>query len=393
MWRPGHIPKASARALHRMTVVPPSSLAVAMHVPFNRDAAGTRRGIRPFEREDIPGAVALRQHAFRLSERPTAQALAAHFESVFFDWPWPDAELPSLAYVDERGQLLGFIGVLPRPMRFRGETLRAAVTTQFMVAPHADPLVAVQLARTLLAGPQDLTLADAANDAARRMWTLTGGGTAWVYSLLWLKPLRAARYWATERPPGRLAWAARLAARPLARGVDLLTRPRRPATGGTDTLDAALMAGGFPDAAAGCSLYPQYEATALDWVLGRAAEKTSMGTLQRASVRDDSGQVAGWFLYFLSPQGVSQVLQIAARREAVPLVLEHLWYHAASAGAVALEGRVEPALLPALAAQGCRLERRGPWTLCAARRPELELAIQGGDAFLSRLEGEWWLSF
>ncbi|HXL10207.1 MAG TPA: hypothetical protein VN955_02370 [Gemmatimonadales bacterium] len=349
--------------------------------------------IRPFQRGDIPALVALRRRAFHYSEQASDQALAAYFQAVFADWPWADPSLPSLVSEDERGRLVGFVGVLPRPMRFRGALLRAAATTQFMVAPDADPLTAARLARACLAGPQDLTLADAANEGARRVWVASGGGTAWAYSLHWQKPIRPARHAAARWPRGSSAWAALLAARPLLHMVDALTAaPRRPA-GAAEPIDAAAMAAQFPEITAGRALEPCYDAVGLDWLLQRAAEKTSLGLLERLRVRDPRGEPAGWFLYYLNPGGVCQVLQVAPRPGAERLVLEHLWYQAWRGGAVALEGRVEPALLPALADQGCRLARRGAWMLCASRHPDVELAIQRGDAFLSRLEGEWWVNF
>src|SRR5205823_6310891 len=173
------------------------------------------------------------------------------------------------------------------------------------------------------------------------------------------------------------------------------TRPRLPGppAGAAEPIDAAAMAGQFPEITAGRALEPGYDAVGLDWLLQRAAEKTSLGLLERLRVRDPRGEPAGWFLYYLNPGGVCQVLQVAPRPGAERLVLEHLWYQAWRGGAVALEGRVEPALLPALADQGCRLARRGAWMLCASRHPDVELAIQRGDAFLSRLEGEWWVNF
>jgi hypothetical protein len=141
------------------------------------------------------------------------------------------------------------------------------------------------------------------------------------------------------------------------------------------------------------ALRPVYDASSLDWLLEQVAEKRQFGSLQRALVRDVTGAVAGWFLYFLNRGGVGQVVQVAARPDAARLVLQHLFHHAWARGAAALAGRLEPGLVPELAALGCRFRREGPWVLVHSRRPEILLAVQRGDAFLSRLDGEWWLSF
>jgi hypothetical protein len=74
-------------------------------------------------------------------------------------------------------------------------------------------------------------------------------------------------------------------------------------------------------------------------------------------------------------------------------VLGHLFHHAWRRGAAGIAGRLEPSLLPGLVAAGCGLRREGPWMLIRSRRPEIARAVERGDAFLSRLEGEWWLSF
>jgi len=73
-------------------------------------------------------------------------------------------------------------------------------------------------------------------------------------------------------------------------------------------------------------------------------------------------------------------------------VLRHLLRDAWRRGLTAIAGRVEPGCVEELAAHGSRFGRQGPWMLIHSPRVELMHAIAGGDAFVSRLEGEWWLS-
>ena len=87
------------------------------------------------------------------------------------------------------------------------------------------------------------------------------------------------------------------------------------------------------------------------------------------------------------------MVQIAARRATAPLVLSHLLHDGWRAGGVAIAGRFDPGLADVFAASGQSFGRLGPYMLIHSARPELMLAIEQGDAFLSRLEGEWWLSF
>src|SRR5436190_8200996 len=135
------------------------------------------------EARDLAALVALRRVAFRHSERSSTEALTGFFRAVFLENPWRDPELPSLVYENERGEVAGFLGVLPRRMIAEGREIRMAVGTQLMVAPADRGLAGRRLMRTLMDGPQDLCFGDTANDAARRLWTSIGGRTSPMYSM------------------------------------------------------------------------------------------------------------------------------------------------------------------------------------------------------------------
>ena len=161
--------------------------------------------IRALKRDDIPHLVALSQQAFRRGERVRADALAAYFERIFFHSPWVDADLPSLVYEDETGRVGGFVGVVPRRMLFRGEPIRVAVAISLMVAPRYGGRVGRRLMSQLLSGPQELSLTDDANDAARRLWESLGGECSPIYGLRWTRPLRPCRY--AARGPSSRWWS------------------------------------------------------------------------------------------------------------------------------------------------------------------------------------------
>lgn len=353
--------------------------------------------LRAFRRDDIPDVVALRQRVFHFSERRSATVLAEYFERIFFHHPWPDEELPSWVHEDGRGRVTGFLGVLPRRMTWRGQPIRMAVSTQLMVEPSSRGLVGLQLVRAFLAGPQDWSFSDTANDTARRIFEGLGASTSMIHSFVWQRPLRPWRDHASRLARGVVARGALFAARPLVALRDAIAArmpdgaARRP-VGSVEPLTSALMLAHL-DVLGSRALRPTYDSGSLDWLLEQVAEKRQFGTLEQALVRDAAGRVAGWFLYFLNPGGLSQVVQIAARPAAARLVLQHLFHHAWSRGAAALAGRLEPALVPELAALGCGFGRDGPWVLIHSRRPEIMPAVDRGDAFLSRLDGEWWLSF
>ena len=111
------------------------------------------------------------------------------------------------------------------------------------------------------------------------------------------------------------------------------------------------------------------------------------------AVRNAARELIGWFLYYLDRDGMGEVLQIGSKKAAIPEVLDHLFYHAWRSGAVALRGRLEPGLMPELLARRGLSHHRRYWTLIHSQQPELLDAIHRGDAFLTRLEGEWCMRF
>jgi len=47
----------------------------------------------------------------------------------------------------------------------------------------------------------------------------------------------------------------------------------------------------------------------------------------------------------------------------------------------------------ALSDRRCWFRQEGTWTLVHSRHRDILSAVHQGDAFLSRLDGEWWLRF
>lgn len=325
--------------------------------------------IRPFRREDIPGVVTLRRHAFRLSEQDTVSDLADYFDVTFFGSPWSDPAFPSWVFEDGHGALGGFVGVLPRPVVWRGRPIVAAVATQLMVAPGLRGTVGVRLARAFFSGSQDLSLSDTANDAAHRLWVALGG---------------------VASPGRRGAWRRRLD------GVRGPGREWPPAGTFTETLDPALLLPCMIDVLASYRVAPSYDLRSLGWLLGMAAGKRQYGRLAGGVVRDVEGAAVGWLLYYQGgADRRAELLQMGSIPGARGLLLEHLMWQAWRHGARQVSGRVDPAFRSALALAQCEFTATGPWVLVKADDPRLlaDLEPGGDDTFLSRLEGEWWLAF
>lgn len=351
--------------------------------------------IRPLAERDIPEVVDLFGRVHPQSGWASPGACAGYFQEIFFGNPWRDAALPSWV-ARESGRIVGFVGVVPRPMQYRGRPLRAAVLTQLMVEPgeKRNGLAAAQLLRAALAGPQDLTLSDGANETSRRMWQACGGSTLTLYGLHWQRLIRPASC-ALGMLAGVAGRAAAMVAAPMAIAADAYMSRRMGLGRKSPLIEQSLTGTSLANAleifASGYALRPRYEPATLEWLLAQARAKRRHGELQAQMLRN-GGRIAGWFLYYLS-SGTSRVLQLGARPGSEEMVLAHLFQHAWRSGARAIEGRMEPRFARAVSRQHCFFLVPSVYCVAHARDSQLLGALGSGDAFFTRLEGEWWMRF
>jgi hypothetical protein len=356
--------------------------------------------IRPMKREDIPAVVALRRQMFHLSEQETPVDLAAYFDRIFFDSPASGASpWDSFVYEDEQGRLGGFLGVITHRMVLGNRSIRVGVGTQLMVSPNTHGFVGRRLTRALYDLRHDLIFSDAANAAGRRVWEMVGGDTSMAYSLSWYRPLRPLRFASMRASLGLMTRGLLRAARPLIALVDTLLAMREQARPRVEPTDITLDLSPSRDIAEIHSvlghwkLRPAYTPEQMEWTLGQVSRKSSCGPVRARLVRDERSRPLGFFAYAGEAGAIGQVIFMGARKHAYSRVLAHLLDDAHARGLVGLEGRMEPSMANDLAKAGAYFAHKGPWALFRARDPELRAAIESGGAFLSRLEGEWWLSF
>jgi hypothetical protein len=371
--------------------------------PSARRAFGGRESLpalRPLAGDDVPAVADLHRRVFGSAGGATGgtRHLETTLREVFCGHPWHDHRLPSLVY-EEQGEVRGCLGVMPRPVWVGDEPAVAAVSHNFMVDPRARrTLVGIELLKAFLAGPQDLSLAEG-NDVSRRLWQALGGSVVALYSLRWTRPLRPLTY--------GLSLAARhgLAARwgfclgPLCAVLDhaarRLVRPAHdPLAGAVDVepLAAPRLLACIERFSRRAALRPRYSQAALTWLLAAAAAPGPAGELRCRQVLCQ-GEPAGWYVYQLGPSRVAEVLQLGAAERQARTVLRELFREAGTSGAIAVSGQLEPTLLAAFSEERCLFHRgrSGSWILAHSRRPEVLSALHRGDAFLSRLEGEWWI--
>jgi hypothetical protein len=220
-------------------------------------------------------------------------------------------------------------------------------------------------------------------------------------NLHWSRPLRPARHLlnraATRVGLPRLAVAA---LSPLTVPVDVAAARlsvndflRSPAYCAEEPADAATILADLPQVVAGKQLQPAYAGGDLQWLLRQCEGRKGYGTLRARRVLDAARRPLGWYVCYLRQGGVCEVLQLAAAPAAYAVVLETLLADAWRHGGVAVRGRLDHDRAAELSKARCSLRWEGPATVIHSRRPEIVEAVLRGDAFLSRLDGEWWMRF
>jgi hypothetical protein len=140
-----------------------------------------------------------------------------------------------------------------------------------------------------------------------------------------------------------------------------------------------------------CQLRPYYDEISLATTIQRAAQRK--GALRKVLLKDKANDIAGWYMYHYEPGGLAEVLQIVSQEDYQIPVIAHLSSDARDHGATAAVGRLEPGLAGPLANRFCFFFRRKHAMLVHSRFPEIISSIHSGQAFISRLEGEWCLRY
>ncbi len=365
--------------------------------------------IRPFVRDDIPQVADLHRRAFVIGGKAAQQPISPkllqsyndYFEDIYFGNPWYDESLPSLVYQKETGEIIGFLGVMPRRMSFNGRLINVAISSQLVVEPDKSSMGAgVWLSKFFLSGPQDLSLTDEANNLSRKLWEGLGGDTALLFSIQWTRLLRPGSYAISlaERAGllPRLSWAMRpvgtlvdtIAVRKLPRHF---TQPIPQVSAEDLGMETFLMC--LSEFSSARSLWPEYDYHSLKWLLEMLARKNPLGTLRKSILRSAREEIIGWYLYLLNPGGISTVVQIVAREGSFGKALDHLLYDASQQGSIAVSGQIEPKFVQEFSERRCLFDCGKPWVLIHSHDPSLREAIHHGNALISKLEGELCMRF
>jgi len=358
--------------------------------------------IRHLVEADVPAVADLITRVFPQHGWSSREECASYVHETLFNNPWSDLGIPSWI-AETRNEIAGIYAVFPRPMLLRGRAIRVGVGCLLGVdTDKRHSLTALELIKACCSGPQDVMVADGANDRAQQLWVGTGRRLPLLYSLHWTRPLRPAQLALSKlQERGSFPKPLSLLTRPVAALADAACARLRPNRflrdndSGTreEPLEPETILSHLGEVMNGSALQPVYRADSLNWIFGQVVRKRRLGKLRARAVLSDSGRVRGWYMYFARSEAASEVLELAAAPGSYDLVLRHLLADAWREGATAVRGRLDPRYARELSDRNCWFRWDGSWTLVHARDPEVMTAIDQDQAVIGRLDGEWWLRF
>jgi hypothetical protein len=360
--------------------------------------------VRPFLERDIPQVTDVHRRVFRVAAAPSAQlerAYHTYLSGFASDNSRAHRDLHSLVYEDARGAIVGFLSVRPQPMWMTDRIVLAAVSSQFIVEEgHRSTLAGLHLLKAFLSGPQELSVVDEANEGSRTLWHGFGGSTAFLQSISWARILLPAQFLLSRLVNGPITAIVKGAATPFGRVADKILgaihgnpfAPVRP-VGAAENPPLDVLRDCMTDISRRWSLRPAYDDGSFGQLISTLEARQEPGPLRKGIVRDSRNRITGWYLYHAKRGGLGEVLQIGAESHSHGQVLDHLFFDARRQGVAALSGRLQPDFMDEFRKKHCLLHHRGYWTLIHSRNPEALEAIYRGDAFLTRLEGEWSMRF
>ena len=353
--------------------------------------------IRQFQFEDTQPVAQLFQKVFRHTDAPAPPSLTSYFADIYLNNPWRDDEINSLVY-ERNGIISGFLGAIPFPMKVNDKLIRAAIGGNYMIDPeHPNPLAGIKILKTLLSGPQDVTYSDTATATARNIWIGLGSATIQLYSMQWLKVLRPLQFASVMSTRNTTLSPLASLVHPLASIVDysLSAIHKSPfhlkkTILKAEELSLDIFIQAIGQFSAHDSLKPAYTKDTLAWLLKRAEDKKEYGSLKANVLFNNIGDIQGWYLYYPNSGKLGHILQLGAKQQTVDAVLSHLFADAHQEGSLALAGRIEPKFIQAFSLHQCIFTYRNSSLVVHSKNEDILNALYRGDAFFTRLEGEWW---
>jgi hypothetical protein len=275
--------------------------------------------VRDCQPADLGDVARLFVKAFRKGPGQSLPAISDYLQALYFGNPWVDPALPSIV-AERDGVIIGFLGVVPLPIRFDRRSLRLAIGGNLMVdSDERDPMVAMRILRRYFAGAQDVSFTDTATPQAVRLWAAQGGTVARFHSMRWLIPLRPGSLGkaAMRRSSSgaRVAWLGH----PLAVPLDWIARRRlRKASDNLSVIHVEVERVRSFVASVGDRGYAHIDADVAGWtwLVDMSRAKTQFGPLHLLAFVDQSGRDVGVAMYYPNRHGLGQVVLLLAHENA-----------------------------------------------------------------------------
>src|SRR5215469_13506404 len=335
---------------------PPTS---SEHLPADHSSSpvsGARgkkdMAIRPFVEADIPQVVDLYWRLMRQREGSAPLELRSLFHKLYFENPWVDSAYPSLIYEGKSGDVIGFLGIIPRKMSLCGEPVRVAFGGNFIVQPGSrSQLAGPRLLGAYLGSNYAAWQTDSANDVSRALLERLGFRTIPALNLHWIRPLKPSHYAVyalTRAVSPALASTLKVTSKPFCSLADsLATRvkaspflQKEPRLRGSE-LDVETLLQCLTSFRDGYLFWAEYDVNSLKWLLSFMDRGTVRGRLRKIAVRDENDKIVGWYVYYVKPGSVGEVVQAGGDKKYTKDVLDHLFYDAWEQGVIGLHGIVD----------------------------------------------------
>jgi len=358
--------------------------------------------VRPFVEADIPPVVDLYWRFMRRRAGAAPAELQPLFHQLYFENPWVDSAYPSLVYEGKKSEIVGFLGIIARKMSLCGQPIRVGYGGNFIVDPNARASLAAQrLLGTYLNTKYDIWQTDSANDVSRKLLERIGFRTIPALNLHWLRPLRPTSYavCAVTRASNSSVWKSlKVLSKPFCSLADIVAtgfaaspfHQGQPRLHGAE-LDVETLHQCLLDFRDGYSMWADDDVGSLQWLLDFMNRGTVRGRLRQVLLRDDKGKVSGWYIYYLKPGGIGEVVQVGSSKRSTKDVIDHLFHDAFQQGVIGLHGVVDRRRMADFSDKGCLFTCRGGWNVAFSRNREILDVLERGDAFITRLDGEWCL--
>ena len=355
--------------------------------------------ILPFSEEHVGEVANLYLSAARGQSRTAPPHLQEYFRELFFRNPWVSGDIASLVYA-RGGKVIGFVGVIPRPMLFRGRSIRVATLSPFLVDRKQNSgAEGMKLLRRLYDGPQDLTFGDGAGSESSTVFIAAGAKPCYLYSFNWIKVLRPFGSVGSSldrlgRLGTKLKGVAGLVSEPLdylaGKAAGALFRQAHTDYSCIDVTSDQLFEC-IRESKGREALRPSYDLPSFRWLMAKAGEGPGHAGFRMVVTRDSAGANTGWFVYYAPPGRPATVLHVGAvRKQFFPQVLSALFFDAWNQGVSVIKGRAIAQQLTLLTEQHCIFRQPHPSVFAHSRDPEIVGAFQAGDSDHSRLDGTFW---